>query len=271
MLENKVSNSTLQLLGCQSKMPVINSGGGYSMLNPEHLLTPFEASALPRGPWLVFAPHADDETYGMGGSLLKARDEKVDIHLVVLTDGALGGDSDDLVNVRREEIQQAAAMLNASSLQLWEEPDRGLSLRPELVSRIAKVIEDSAPASVFLPGPLELHPDHRMTAQLVWLALQSIEEAERPVAYSYEIGVQNPVNLFIDISGQRQDKEALMAIYGSQNSENNYEDLVVSLDKGRTFTLGPKVSYAEGFYQFSTQQLQRSLKEVTHEIVDLYF
>ncbi len=27
---------------------------------------------LPLGPWLVFAPHADDETFGMGRSLLKA-------------------------------------------------------------------------------------------------------------------------------------------------------------------------------------------------------
>lgn len=241
------------------------------MLNPEHLLTSFEASALPNGPWLVFAPHADDETYGMGGSLLKARDENIDIHIVVLTDGSLGGGSDDLVNVRRNEVQQVAAMLDASSLQLWEEPDRGLSLRQELVSRIAKAIEDITPASVFLPGPLELHPDHRITAQLVWSALQSIEEPECPAAFSYEIGVQNPVNLFIDISKQKQNKEALMKVYGSQNSENNYEDLVVSLDKGRTFTLGPEVSHAEGFYHFSTQQLQCSLKEVTHGIVDLYF
>ncbi len=240
-------------------------------LNPEHRLAPFETSPLPLGPWLVFAPHADDETYGMGGSLLKARDEGVDTHIVVLTDGALGGESEDLVDVRRKEIQQAAAMLGTRSLQLWEEPDRGLSLHRELVSRITKTIEDIAPASVFLPGPLELHPDHRMAAQLVWSALQSVEQAICPATYSYEIGVQNPINLLIDISKQQQNKKALMAIYGSQNSENNYEDLVVSLDKGRTFTLGPEVSHAEGFYHFSNQQLQRSLKDVTHEIVDLYF
>ena len=241
------------------------------MLNPEHLLTSYEISDLPKGPWLVFAPHADDETCGMGGSLLRARDENVDTHIVILTDGALGGESDDLIYVRRKEVQQAAAMLNASSLQLWEEPDRGLSLRQELVSRIVKTIEETAPASVFLPGPMELHPDHRMTAQLVWSALQSIEEANCPAAFSYEIGVQNPVNLFVDTSKQKKNKEALMAIYSSQNSENNYEELVISLDKGRTFTLGSEVSYAEGFYRFSRQQLQRSLREVTHEIVDLYF
>ena len=42
------------------------------MLQPEHILVPFSVSELPPGPWLVFAPHSDDETFGMGGSLLKA-------------------------------------------------------------------------------------------------------------------------------------------------------------------------------------------------------
>ncbi len=241
------------------------------MLNPEHILIPFEVSPLPAGPWLVFAPHGDDETYGMGGSLLRARDENVDIHIIILTDGGLGGESDDLVNIRRKEVQQATTILDVHSLQLWDEPDRGLGLGKELLDRVAKTIYEIAPASVFFPGPLELHPDHRMTAQLVWLALQSIAEANRPAAFSYEIGVQNPVNLFIDISKQKQNKEELMAVYDSQNSENNYEELVISLDKGRSFTLGSEVSYAEGFYHFSKQQLQLSLKQVTHEIVDLYF
>jgi hypothetical protein len=32
------------------------------MLNPEHMLLPYSLSDLPAGPWLVFAPHADDES-----------------------------------------------------------------------------------------------------------------------------------------------------------------------------------------------------------------
>jgi hypothetical protein len=95
--------------------------------------------------------------------------------------------------------------------------------------------------------------------------------AARTNAYSYEIGVQNPVNLFIDITAQRPRKEQAMTVYGSQNEENNYEELVLSLDKGRTFTLDPQVSHAEGFYHYSREQLQLSLQEVTHNIIDLYF
>lgn len=240
-------------------------------MNPEHKLIPFETSPLPAGPWLVFAPHADDETYGMGGSLLKASDEGIQTHLVVLTDGALGGSAADLVDVRDQEVQKAAKILGIEHVDSWQEPDRGLALSDALVERIAQKIQTVGAASVFFPGPLELHPDHRSTALLVWAALQRLgPEAADIGAYSYEIGVQNQVNLFVDITQQRPRKEQAMAAYASQNGENNYEELVLSLDKGRTFTLPAQVSHAEGFYLYSMEQRGASLKDVTHQIIDLY-
>jgi LmbE family N-acetylglucosaminyl deacetylase len=242
------------------------------VLNPEDRLIPYQTSPLPAGPWLVFAPHADDETYGMGGSLLRASAEGVATHVIVLTDGALGGSSEDLVAVRASEVKAAARALGLSSLQSWQEPDRGLAVSQPLIQRIAAAIAELAPASVFFPGPLEIHPDHRNTALLVWAALQSLSAtAETPAAYSYEISVQNPVNLFVDISAQRPAKEQVMTIYASQNVENNYEELVLSLDKGRTFSLPANVSHAEGFYQYTPQQLQSSLKDTTHDIIERYF
>ncbi len=241
-------------------------------LNAEHRLIPFETSALPPGPWLVFAPHADDETYGMAGSLLKASEAGIETHLVVMTDGALGGSAADLVDVRHQEVKDAAKLLGIAGLDCWQEPDRGLVTSEALVSKIIKKIIDVGAASVFFPGPLELHPDHRITAHLVWAAIQELGSTEAaPHAYSYEIGVQNPVNIFIDISEQRPKKEQVMAIYASQNDENNYEELVLSLDKGRTFTLPPNVSHAEGFYLYTQAEQAKSLKEVTHDIIELYF
>jgi LmbE family N-acetylglucosaminyl deacetylase len=241
------------------------------MLNPEHILIPFETSPLPGGPWLVFAPHADDETYGMAGSLLKASEEGIQTHLVVLTDGALGGDTENLVDVRNSEVHQAAEILGINSVDSWQLPDRGLTVSEELVDRVCDKIREVGAGSVFFPGPLEPHPDHRTTALIVWAAIQKLgNDSATPNAYAYEIGVQNPVNLFIDITMQRPRKEQAMTVYASQNGENNYEELVLSLDKGRTFTLPAEVSHAEGFYLYSAEELATSLKEVTHKIIDLY-
>lgn len=239
-------------------------------LNQEHRLIPFQTSALPSGPWLVFAPHADDETFGMGGSLLKASEAGIETHLVVMTDGALGGDRKNLVDVREREVHQAAEILGISSVECWQQPDRGLTVSEELVNRISQKVGEVSAASIFFPGPLELHPDHRMTSLLVWAALQQLAEKLTANVYSYEITVQNPVNLLIDISLQKPRKEQAMAVYASQNDENNYEEIVLSLDKGRTFTLPAEVSHAEGFYQYSREELGTSLKEVVYKIIDSY-
>jgi len=241
-------------------------------LNLEHILIPFAPAALPPGPWLVFAPHADDETFGMGGSLLKASKQGVETHVIVLTDGALGGEGEDLVQIRRQEAVAAAQLLGLTSLECWTEPDRGLEQSEGLADRIGAAISRLAPASVFFPGPLEIHPDHRAAGFAVWEGLQQVYKQNeiRPMAIAYEISVQNPINFCIDITGEKVGKETVMAVYASQNSENNYLELVIALNKTRTLSLAREVEYAEGFFKFSEEDLSISLKEMTHHMINLY-
>jgi len=242
------------------------------MFHSEHILIAFETSELPPGPWLVFAPHADDETFGMGGSLLKAKAAGVATHVVVVTDGALGGSGDDLVEVRSNEVQQAGKLLGLESLAFWQVPDREVTVNEELVTRALEAIATVHPASVFFPAAMEIHPDHRATGHLVWQALRRAHVSGlTPTPYAYEIGVQNPVNMFIDITQQADAKAEVMDVYCSQNSENNYPELVRSLDKGRTFSLPPEVKFAEGFYRFSTADLHDSFQQATQRIIDQYY
>lgn len=257
-------------------------------LNPESSLLPYTPSALPPGPWLVFAPHADDETYGMGGALLLAKAQGIETHVVVLTDGALGGEAEGLVALRQAEVQSAARELGLKSLVCWNEPDRGLAVSEPLIDKLCTQIKHTQPASVFFPGPLEAHPDHRIAAQLVWRALQRIERPDQnavrvaPQAevsetapslqvFSYEISNQNPINLMLDTTEVIEAKSRVMSCYDSQNSENNYEDLVLALDKGRTFTMPPQVQHCEGFYQYSQAQRAQTLQAVTQAIIAQYF
>ncbi len=243
------------------------------MLNPEHVLVPYEVSALPAGPWLVFAPHADDESFGMGGSLLRAKAESLTTHVIVLTDGALGGDSADLVAIRQQEVRQAAKLMGVKTLACWTEQDRTLAVSDRLVGQIANAITAIAPATVFFPAALELHPDHRATAQLVWAALQLLAGtgAAVPVACAYEISVQSPINLLVDITAQCVEKERLMAVYASQNGQNNYQELVMALNKARTFTLPEQVSHAEGFCLYPAPALSQSLQQATADLLARYW
>jgi len=244
-------------------------------MNPEHLLIPYTTAELPQGPWLVFAPHADDETFGMGGSLIRAAEQGLHTEVVVVTDGALGKSDDQaaakVISTRRREVEQAAAVLGVAGLHLWSEPDRGLRCTPTLVERTAQLLHSTTARSVFFPGALEPHPDHRMTAQLVWQALQSIEVDQRPAAYSYDISVQNPCNLLLDITAQRERKRQAMAVYASQNALNAYPSLIEALNTTRTFTLPAEVKAAEAFYHFAPHSLDHDLRQAVEQALALYW
>ena len=241
------------------------------MFNKEDVLIPFHASPLPSGPWIVFAPHADDETFGMGGTLLKAKQQGIETHLVVLTDGSLGGDMSDLAEVRKAEVKLASERLGIRSLHCWSEPDRALYPSSDMTRKTSDIISSISPASVFFPGALEIHPDHRATAYIVWDSLRKLRSfGIVPEPFSYEISVQNPINLLIDITGQNEEKNMVMQLYKSQNAENNYPELVSALNKGRTFSLPKNVKYAEGFYRFRSEDTSSTLESAVQSIMELY-
>jgi LmbE family N-acetylglucosaminyl deacetylase len=74
------------------------------MLQEENFI-PYTVSDLPPGPYLVFAPHPDDETFGMGGTIaLATHAGGIAVHVVVLTDGQCAGDP----GKRRQEAKDAA-------------------------------------------------------------------------------------------------------------------------------------------------------------------
>ena len=93
----------------------------------EEALIPYQTSPLPEGPWLVFAPHPDDETFGMGGSLTLAARKAVGVTLVVLTDGSMGGretGSDNIISIREKEVREISTRLHLESVLFWRQPDR---------------------------------------------------------------------------------------------------------------------------------------------------
>lgn len=222
-------------------------------------LIPFSCGWFPEGAWLVFAPHADDETFGLGGSLLRAKWLGVATQLVIMTDGAQGGAQPDLVAVREAEARRAAAMLGCSEVHFLAQPDRALAPAATLARRMADLILQQRPSLVFFPGLYEPHPDHRATALLVWEALRLIDAAQRPLPVAYEITVQGPVNLLVDITDWMPQKQQVIALYHSQLQENRYLELSAALNKLRTFTLGAAVQYAEGFHVFDVADVEQPL------------
>lgn len=219
-------------------------------------LIPFSTSALPDGPWLVFAPHPDDETFGMGGSLLLAQRSNIEVDIVFVTDGALADSSknENLARVREDEALRVCQQINIRQCFFWHQADRGLRVTDRLFHQVAEQVHNSKPNAIFVPSCLELHPDHRATTLMVWKGLQQVPDFTGNV-FTYDIGTQGPVNLMVDISEVLEEKRTLMEIYQSQVSTHRYIELVESLDRARTFTLDDDCRAAEGFYRMPVSRV----------------
>jgi len=237
----------------------------------EDQIVPYADVSLPveEGPWLVFAPHADDESFGMGGTLAKATEAGIQVHLVVMTDGALGGQLENLAEIRQEEARCAAATLGLEPPVFLNNRDRELKFDEKTIYHVLVQIREINPAAVFFPGVFELHPDHRMTALIVWQALQNLGQTTiKPV--SYEILVQSPVNIFVDISAYISAKKSVMELYESQLSEKSYIDIALAMNSLRSLTLGPETNYAEGFYVYRQDQLKKDLMSLMTDKIHSY-
>lgn len=236
----------------------------------ENHLVPYTASALPAGPWLIFAPHADDETFGMGGSLLLASQQGIETHVAFLTDGALGGDENatDLIEKRIREATEATDALGVGEIYFFAEPDRGLQVNERMINKVSELIEKIQPASVFFPMPLEFHPDHRVTTELVWKSIQGLKSFSGD-AYSYEISTQAPINLLIDVSEVALEKYKIIKLYASQLTQAKYLALVQALDTARTHTLPIHFTAAEGYFKFTDRGA--SIEEQLNRSITAYF
>lgn len=221
----------------------------------EPALYPYSAvHTLPAQRLLVLAPHPDDEVLGCGGLVAAMLARGAAVQLVIVSDGALGGDA----AVRERESTAAAQVLAGDlpppELAFWRLPDRGLASSADLVPRLQHLIRSAAPDCVLLPSPFEIHPDHRALCLAGLLAMQA--EGAGCDLLCYEVGQPLIPDVLVDITAQVERKKAALRCFGSQLAVQAYDEQVLGLNRYRAYTLGPLVTHAEAFMHVSRQDLQ---------------
>lgn len=212
---------------------------------PEHELVPYApTSVMPQAGLTVLAPHPDDEVFGCGGTLALASEANLPVSVIVATAGDKGGDA----AVRERESRRAADAIAAGAqplkLAFWGLGDRELVPDDQLVARIRDALRQQPSGWLLAPSPFEVHPDHRA------LCLAAIEAAAGlPVELGfYEIGQALMPNRLVDITRVMPRKRAAMACFESQLSAQRYDAQVEAMNRVRSYTLGPDVSFAEAFW-----------------------
>jgi LmbE family N-acetylglucosaminyl deacetylase len=125
---------------------------------------------LSEGPVAAVVAHPDDETFGLGALLAHLADEGREVRLLCFTHGEAStlGAAEELGEVRRRELYDAARVLGVAQVTLLDLADGSLDDVPdgELDRRIdGWLTTDVVALLVFEPQGVTGHPDHRAVSR----------------------------------------------------------------------------------------------------------
>ncbi|HKR51570.1 MAG TPA: PIG-L deacetylase family protein [Pseudonocardiaceae bacterium] len=159
---------------------------------------------------LAVGAHPDDIEFGCGGTLLRHAAQGAEITVVVVSDGARGGEP----LVRATEQARAAELLGAKVVSLGL-PDGDLGSLTHLVTLLEQVIADTAPDVVYTHLPEDTHQDHVGTHRAMRIAARGQRNVllfESPRSPVLSTGIA------VDVSDFIQEKAELLSQHASQTA-----------------------------------------------------
>src|SRR3954469_6258818 len=174
---------------------------------------------------LVFGPHPDDQELGMGGTIAKLVRQGHTVHLVDMTNGEptpFGS-----VETRAREATAAAKVLGVGRTLVGLK-NREVQHTIEARHRVAAVIRVHRPDWMFVPFPIDAHPDHvavtriaedaRFDAKLTKTDIPGDPCYPKRVIYYFctHLRMNFTPNFCIDVSDTMERKLEAIACYGSQ-------------------------------------------------------
>lgn len=182
---------------------------------------------------LVIAPHADDETLGCGGAILRHRARGETVHWLLVTDIQPDHPMGGVTAVQRDgEVRALAAALDFSGVHRLGLPPAGLDRLAlgDLVGAIGGVVRAVAPSLMYLPFPGDAHSDHEVvfraaSATTKWFRYPSVREIRLYETLSEtNFGIDPTTagfhpNLYVDVSAYLERKLAAFALFTSETQE----------------------------------------------------
>lgn len=192
---------------------------------------------------LALGAHPDDIEIGCGGTLLKYARAGHQVVLMVLTDGAHGGED----ALRRQEQEASSRILAAREVVWGGYGDTELPVSREAIQRIEDVVTRLDPAFIFVNYFDDTHQDHRHLATCTVTATRY----QRNVLFYETPTTQNFLpTVYVDIDGLLDDKVRCLEAHASQIRKTNVEGvsiLEVALASAHFRGVQGRVRSAEAF------------------------
>lgn len=209
---------------------------------------------------LLFSPHADDETLGAGGMLLKHIQQNDEVYWVNVTNAKEDyGYTKEIEIQGQHEVRKVAKRYGVKELiDLGLEP-AGLDKYKisELVKIFSEIVNKIHPQIILVPFPNDIHTDHQIVFNAVYSCTKafrnpSIEKVlcmEILSEIDYAVPDKGFVpNYYVDISKYIDDKIDIMKEYKTEIKQSPFprnEYAIRGLAKFRAAACN--VDYAEAF------------------------
>lgn len=213
---------------------------------------------------LCVAVHADDETLGCGGTLLRHKAQGDEIYWLLLTGPTRNhpnGFTDERITARSELVAKVAAFYPFDGVEYLELPTQllhTLDLR-DIIKRIAEVFKRIQPNVVYTMFSNDVHSDHRRAFEAVYSCtksfrypfiericmMETLSETEFAPALP---GSSFIPNVYVDITHFLSRKLEIMSLYTKEIMAEPYPRSIGSIEALARFR-GSRagVMYAEAF------------------------
>jgi len=183
--------------------------------------------------------HPDDVEIGMGGAVAAMADQGLVVAIVDLTNGEPTPHGSP--EIRAAEAERAAKVLGAAERRTLSQPNRYLMDTIEARLELAQVLRELRPQVLFVPYPLDAHPDHlaahsiavagRFYSKLTKTQMSGEPHYPRRV-YQYmavHMRIVAKPSFVIDVTDALERKIEALRAYKSQFSENESNSGIISM------------------------------------------
>ncbi len=215
---------------------------------------------------LILAPHPDDESFGMGGTIKKMTTAGSTAQVAYFTDGSKGVPIESLpenvgevkvkrnpalIDLRKEEAQKACQILGVKETHFWGYQDSQLAASHSAMKALSDLIERVKPDIIFLPSFLDNHPDHRAANEIFINAVSGLpRNLLNFEVWAYEVWIPIFINRLVDISLYIKTKEEAMKSYQTQLATRRYDKAIMALNQYRA-EISNSPGFGEGFFASS--------------------
>ena len=216
---------------------------------------------------LVVAPHPDDETIGMGGTIAKLVSLSIPVRVIFMSNGVTSRDvARETVESRNRAARNAMGLLGVNDFNFFDLPDNRFDSLPIL--EIAKLLESEVsnfkPTVVFAPYRYDLNIDHQIASEATNIAVRPKLSNNVRLYLNYEILSSTGWNhaapvfsptVFVDIQNYWSLKMSALEAYGPEidaspsarsirviESLANFRGGLVAKEKAEAFSLALTVA-----------------------------